>query len=181
MGQEEKLFTTLYLAHKDTVYRNALRFTGIPWFAEEIVQEVFMKMWEKRDQLGKIECISAYLFISCRNLSMTYLRKLGRVRQKNGDLNIECATERDWLEQRLCEKEMHGTIKEAVRRLPRRQQQVYCLRYDGWKKKKMAAVLGISGNTVKNHLERASQSVISYARNKWKEGSKLNGEGRLRA
>lgn len=181
MGQEEKLFTDLYLAHKETVYRHAIRLTGIQWFAEEIVQEVFMKLWEKRDQLKEIDNISSYLFIVSRNLSMDYLRKLGRIRQKNADLTIESATERDWLEDKLCEKEMHGTIIEAVRRLPRRQRQVFCLRYDGWKKKKVAAVLGIADNTVKRHLEKANQSVRSYVSNKWKEVGILNGEDRLRA
>src|SRR5678810_238059 len=64
---DEIAFSKLFLQFKDRIYSIAFKLTKSTIAAEEIVQEVFLKIWLKRANLTDIENFSAYLFIITRN------------------------------------------------------------------------------------------------------------------
>ncbi len=71
-------FAELFHAYSDRVYATALRLMGSHTYAEEIVQEVFMKIWLTRHTLHQVTYFRAYLFTTARNHIFNCLKQLAR-------------------------------------------------------------------------------------------------------
>lgn len=159
---DETAFTTLFHQYKQQIYAYALRFTRNVSLAEEIVQDVFLKIWVHRQSLPEVDRFEAYIYVTARNISFNCLKKMARekARQENWDgeaITILTATE----------EEVHTDYKriiiQAVDRLPPRQKLIYTLRHErGLKYDEIAQHLQISPNTVKVHLVQALRSIRSH-------------------
>jgi len=144
----------------------ALTFTKNADSSEDIVQELFVKIWEDRRDLLNDETIRYYLFTATRNNCITWLR--GR---KN-------AVILEWNEQdhgsvtdpgaisgyRDCDRETDpALLKEAIDRLPPKCREVFLLsRFSKMSYKDIAASLGISTKTVENQLSKALRMLRSF-------------------
>ncbi|RPE12670.1 RNA polymerase sigma-70 factor [Chitinophaga lutea] len=133
--------------------------------AEEIVQEVFLRLWQQRHDTARIYHLSSWLFTIASNLSLTYLKRkavegrllqLLRDRQPDRTLNTE---------EQVYWKESGLLLREAVLRLPPQQKLVYELsRHEGLSTREIANRLQLSPNTVKNHLVKALQTIRDFVR-----------------
>lgn len=72
MTKEE--FETVFYRTRDKLYRYALRFVQAPEAAEDVVQDVMVKLWQKRDEMAQVENIDAWLMVLTRNRSLDMLR-----------------------------------------------------------------------------------------------------------
>ena len=72
MTKEE--FETVFYRTRDKLYRYALRFVQAPEAAEDVVQDVMVKLWQKRDDMAAVENIDAWLMVLTRNRSLDMLR-----------------------------------------------------------------------------------------------------------
>ncbi len=122
--------------------------------AEEIVQEVFLKIWEKADDLSAINSIKSYLYRAVINASINYLK-----RQKNVDnhhQNIAADLTQSYIQEADEEHELVLRLYEEIDKLPTKCKEVFKLaRFDGLKYKDIALQLGISERTVENHVANA--------------------------
>src|ERR1700748_1337736 len=75
-GGSEHAFTRIFDHYRGKVYSIAWHFLKSPVLAEEIVQDVFMKIWLKRQDLGELQSPENYLFILTRNLILDRLKAL---------------------------------------------------------------------------------------------------------
>ncbi len=159
----QKAFSQLFYACKDKVYTIALRFTESPVMAEEVVQEVFMKLWARRESLLDIEIFEDYLFIMTRNHVFTALKKVAlRHRTEGNWLGILPVSE-NATESSIMMKEYETVLQRAIALLSPQQREVYQLSRDkGLKREEIAAILQVSPETVKTHLARALQHIRSY-------------------
>jgi len=155
-------FALLFSRYSDWVYATSLRLTRSGELAEEIVQDVFLKIWLKREGLMAIESFSDYLFTIARNQSFTVLKRMLRL-QSIGRLPEDAVLADNGTDAAILYKDFESVLQAAISRLPRRQNQVYRLiRLQGLKREEAAARLGISPHTVKIHLREALLSVRAY-------------------
>ncbi len=162
-GGDEAAFTALFDAYKDRIYTIALRLTAMPTVAEEVVQDIFLRIWLHRDTLTAVDHFRAYLFTATRNEVFNTLKRLARRRQLTAELADAGAAETSDTDGLLLDKEYQAVLREAVEQLPPQQQRVYRLmKEQGLKRDQVAAELGIAPQTVKVHLAQAMRSVRAF-------------------
>ncbi len=125
--------------------------------AEDIVQEVFVKIWESRERLGDFKLLNSYIFTIAYNQSIDLIRK--RIHNskylehlKNASIlqeSVSIITDVEF-------NELSNQVDGLIQNLPERQKQVYLLhREEGLTYPEIAERLGISKNTVENHMVKA--------------------------
>ena len=125
--------------------------------ADDIVQEVFVKIWESRDKLGDYKLLNSYIFTIAYHNSIDLIRK--RINNhkylehlKNSviiDVNPTTISDIEF-------NELNIKVGKLIEDLPGRQKQVYLLhREKGLSHPEIAEQLGISKNTVENHMVKA--------------------------
>src|SRR5205809_2405451 len=131
--------------------------------AEEIVSDVFIKIWQKRADLKKVENFKLYLYISTKNTSLNYLSRHFRKETISLDemsLNIVTGTYNP--EQLMVTSEVSKRIDEEIQRLPNRCKLIFKLvREDGLKYNDIASLLNISVKTIDNQMAIALKKISS--------------------
>ncbi|MEN6454308.1 MAG: RNA polymerase sigma-70 factor [Prolixibacteraceae bacterium] len=131
--------------------------------AEELVSDVFVKIWSKRDQFANIRNIKSYLFILARNESISFIRRNKRVKI----INIEevddyyfTPLENDSSE--FFDQEMIDRSNRIIESLPAKCKMAFSLaKVNGLKYREIAEIMGISPLTVKNHIAYALEKICS--------------------
>jgi len=159
----DKAFDLIYTTYADRLYGVAFAYTKSADFSEEVVQEVFLKLWEKRQELSHVESIEAYIYMMTRNAVINKLRTLTREREAFKKLAAFFENNTRTPEQELSFKESNQLIETAVSNLTEQQQLVYRLvRQEGLTREEVARRLNISENTVRNHMAKALQYIKAY-------------------
>lgn len=160
---DQDAFTLIFKRYKQKIYALAYHLTDSPVYAEEIVQDVFLKIWLKQRQLSEIVDFEAYLFVIARNHIFTYLKAIARQTIAGDESELHLPFERNTPEAQVLYKEYAALISEAVRKLPEQQSEVYRLcKEEGKTRAQIATDLKISPETVKVHLSRAMRSIRVY-------------------
>jgi RNA polymerase sigma-70 factor (ECF subfamily) len=160
---DEQAFTLLFKSYWQNVYVVALDFTKSETLAEEITQDVFLKIWQNRDNLSTIRKFDDYLFIVARNHIYNVLRKKSIERPFIVHLE-EYFQETSYLsDQAVCFKETRDLIDAAVELLPPQQRLIFLLsRNEGFNHNEISEKLGISKGTIKSHINKALHSIRSF-------------------
>lgn len=126
--------------------------------AEDVVQGVFIGVWEKSDQLRIDVSIDAYLFTSVRNRCLNRLKKL-RIKDQNDLLFIEGLINYQPQNERV-NVHLEEKLKEAIQKLPEQTRKVIQLKYSQDKKiSEISELLNVSENTVKTQLQRGKAKL----------------------
>jgi len=154
-----ELFTSLY----SYLFRFAKSLVKAKEPAEEIISDVFIKVWEKRKELEKIENLKLYLYVTTRNIAYNYLDKQKRsATNPLEDLQAEFTSLYFDPEQMLITADMMARIQKAVDQLPPKCKMIFKLtKEDGLKYREVAELLNISIKTVENQLTIALQKIGS--------------------
>lgn len=160
---DEAAFAGLFHRYRNHVYTVACRLTDSPALAEEIVQDVFLKIWIKRDTLPGIRDFRSYLFIVCRNHIFSALKRLARRQGAIEEFTSLLPVSENPTEHYLAEKEYGEILRQAIDHLPPQQKQVYYYcREQGLKREKAAELMQIAPETVKAHLAKANRFIRAY-------------------
>ncbi|MBV7533024.1 RNA polymerase sigma factor [Chitinophaga sp. sic0106] len=156
-------FKQLFLRYRDFVYTTALRITQSEIEAEEIVQDVFVKIWSIREELADINNLEAFIFTIARNYTFNALKRILRERERTGEWPVKeslSAVEPDEL---AGAREFLHLYQQAIEKLPPQQKQVYLLiKEEELTKVEVARIMRISPNTVKSHYDAAVRAVRAF-------------------
>ncbi len=156
---EKSAFSTLFYAHKDKLYGFVLKLTGSRQMAEDVVQDVFCRLWQNRSSLADIEQFSSYIFRMAQNQCISAFRRMAKEVLIVMEVNKSHPAAID-PEQYVAEKELQQKLNEVLAKLPYQQKQVYTLsREQGLKYEEIARQLNISPSTVKNHMIAALKTL----------------------
>ncbi len=124
--------------------------------AEDIVQELFTTMWEKKITFLSFASFRTYLFNSIRNASLNYLKH-----QNVESLYLEKLKEtyQDVHEDDATEEEVYHLLFSTIDRLPERCREIFLMHMDGKKNEEIALALNISIETVKTQKKRAIRFI----------------------
>lgn len=157
-------FEALYHRYKQPVYANIAKLVRQPEAAEDLLQEVFLTLWEKRHVLNFGQDLGGWLFVVSYNKAATHLKKQLKeavlmVRQPElADVLPQLpAPDKELFEQQL------ALVEAAVCRLPARKQQVFRLcRFEGKSCEEVAVTVGVSAASVRDYLKQATRQVRAY-------------------
>lgn len=132
--------------------------------ADDIIQDVFVKIWTKKEQIGYIKNVKAYFFTVARSMAVNYFRKqkveMERLEQVH-DFEIEFNRE-DIIVASETDIALKQAITNALNNLPARQREIVYLKfYEDMDYFKIAEVTGIRYQSVVNHVFRAIQTLRS--------------------
>ncbi len=160
---DEKAFRMLYNMYRSKIYSAARKITGIETVAEDIVQEVFLKLWIHREKMAEINYFTSYLNTITRNHIFNALRKMAHEDALLTKLLAKTEkTGRDSFDI-IVYNQLQKLVNHAIERLPPQRKKVYLLsRSEGLAHDEIAERLHISKSTVKGHIVEALRFIKSY-------------------
>jgi len=153
----KELFTSLY----SPLFLFAKSIVKSREAAEEIVSDVFIRIWERRRDLEKIDNLKVYLYVSTRNTALNYISRHKRnVTNPIDEFQAEFTSIYFDPEQLLITADMLALIKRSIEQLPPKCKIIFRLiKEDGLKYREVAEILNISIKTVENQLAIALQKI----------------------
>ncbi len=129
--------------------------------AEEVVEDVFIKVWKKRIQLSKVENFTFYLYVMTKNRSRDYLRKYGNKKNINLDeVALPFYRVDTTPEDLMISEEVINQINRAINELPTKCRLIFKLvKEDGLKYREVAELLHLSLKTVENQVGIALKKI----------------------
>lgn len=153
-------FKQQFIPYHQKLYRIAYRLLEDEQDAEDITQETYIKLWNKRNELGHVENLESYSVIILRNMCMDYLRSKSRFKVQSQEiLNVELS-ETVSVVAEIEQKEEFQFIEHIVNQLPKQQREVIKLKhFDNYTSDEIENILGISSINLRVLLSRARKKV----------------------
>ncbi len=154
-------FSGLFRLFYSRLHSFSLQYVHVNEIAEEITNDVFVKLWNRRTEIAQVQNLSTYLFVSVKNHSINYLRQYSHIHiavedaaGSSGLINRnDPGEELEW-------KEISFQLSQAIEALPDQCRTVFRLiKEDGFRYKEVAEILGISPRTVETQLFRAIRKL----------------------
>jgi len=162
---DKKAFEAFFHAHKDAVYKYAILHLKEGEAAVDLVQEVFLRFWNKRADIDPQGNAKAYLYTIARNAVFDELRKRSLFNGYVSQAMIDQASHTDDNEERQNHNELHRIWQEAIGCLPERRRAIYRLsKLENLTNETIAKTLNISPNTVRDQLAKGNSYVRAYVR-----------------
>ena len=162
-GGDERAFTLLFRRYSGKVYSFALRLTRSEEMSEEVVQEVFLRIWLNRDDLTEIQNFGAYLNRINRNYCLNAIKRLAHESRISLEISRSSSELSHDTEHSIAYNEAKERLEHVIEMLPPQQQQVYRLcQVEGLKYEEAAIQLNISPGTVHTHMKRALKAIREH-------------------
>ena len=151
-------FNQLMTDLRPKLYRFALTFTKRTDEADDVVQDVGMKLWERREALKSVSSVDAYAMQAVRNCCLDYARS---PRNRSDELIEAYDSAHEQTPYKMLEHaDMAAFVKRLIERLPEQQQMVIRLRdIEGYELNEIAEILDINEGAVRTNLSRARQKI----------------------
>jgi RNA polymerase sigma-70 factor (family 1) len=160
---DQAAFTSLYRRHWEALFITTVRVIGNREDAEDIIQEVFASLWNRRKALNLTGPLAGYLHVSVKYKAINYIERNSTRRHylaalgKTAEAGVTASPE-----VLLRVKEMQQLIQTVIENMPPKMQEVFQLsRREHLSHKEIATRLGISEETVKKHIQNALQLLRS--------------------
>lgn len=158
-----KAFSIIFHRYSAKVYTYALKVVKSDILAEEIAQEVFVKIWNLEAQLSQIENLDAYLRVLTRNRTLKVLRRIALEIKTSRMMIRDYHEDHNETEEYIIFKDSEKILNQAIEKLPAQQKIVYRLCHqEGLKYEEVAEKLNISKLTVKTHMQHALRFLRNY-------------------
>lgn len=160
---KQEAFKVIYNKYHQRVYTFSLWYLKSEVDAEEVVQEIFLKLWQLRTESVEIDNLDGFLKTLTRNRSLDILRKRAREAKADAALAVNWRENHNDTEEQILLNDTKKVLKEAIDLLPRQQRVVYQLCSEqGLKNDEVAQQLNLSPLTVRTHMKLALKFLRSY-------------------
>jgi RNA polymerase sigma-70 factor (family 1) len=159
---DQAAFQQIYTGFYKRLYQFALAIVKTRETAEEIVEDVFVRIWQKRQDISSIRNLRVYLYTATKNASLNYLSRKARasVTEPFDHIHVELSETALTPEQIMITTEIHQKILRTVEALPPRCKMIFKLvREDGLQYKEIAEILNISVNTIDAQMAIAVKRI----------------------
>ena len=168
-----KAFDIIYKKYSRRLYGFVFRYLKQEADTEEIVQEVFIKIWQSRDKINIYSSFESFLFTIAHNATVNLLKKRATEQKYVEHVKSLQHIDEDYeLTDEIQYKELKHKFQNLLNELSPRQNEIFQLsREEGLSHKEIAEKLGISVNTVKNHLV----TTLSFLKSRLDNGLLISG------
>ncbi|WP_028666188.1 RNA polymerase sigma factor [Runella zeae] len=159
----EQSFRLLYERYFACVYRTANKYLHSENLAQDVVQEVFTKIWLNRTSLTDIQNLESYLVVMTKNHTFRELKKIAFEQHQQQTYLSQLELDTNFTEVTLDSQQLDELLLEAVEQLPPQQKTVFILgKMQNMSHEDIAHHLNLSQGTVKNHMVRALKFVRKH-------------------
>ncbi len=160
---DQSAFEELYKSYPARILKRLIRLVKDEEIAKEMLQDIFLKVWEKREHLDPEKSFRSYLFRIAENLVTDFFRKAAHDRKMLEHL-IQVSTELyNTTEETLNLVESNAALKEAIDALPEQRRKIFILcKIEGKSYDEVALMLGVSKGTINDHMVKAMRSVRKH-------------------
>lgn len=150
---DKEAFNLLFYMYAEKIFKFSLTFFNDEAEAEEIVQEVFLKIWLKRNTISDPSTFNAYIYTIAKNLIFNNLKKNIYKKKYETYAYANQQTHKNYTENEVLYEETKQRIEIALDQLPKKRKEVFLLsRREGLKNREIAEKLEISIKTVETHM-----------------------------
>lgn len=165
---DRKAFEEIFRTYYTELCNFCLKYVRVETMAEEIVQEIFINIWDRRAELAITVSIKAYLYTAVRNRSFNYLKLQLPKEQKKVEVDNIGIFETDTREDEIMLDELKDQVKLAIDNLPNKCRIIFNLsRNSGLTYREIAEELDISVKTVENQIGLALKKLREQLQPVW--------------
>ena len=162
---DEDAFQAIFHKFYLTVCKTLQRFVRDKGIVEDLAQDIFVRLWEKREQINITSSLGAYLHRMAVNEALTYLRKQKKF-QTNDIADADFSANDHSTDEVMAGNELRDNISAAIKQLPPRCQTIFKLsRYEQMSYKQIGEQLDISVKTVENQMSKALKILRGLLQN----------------
>lgn len=156
-------FEKLYRSYSVRILKKLIRLLKDEEVAKELLQDVFLKIWEKREHIDSEGSFRSYLFRIAENQVMDFFRKAANDR-KLVDYLISVSTELyNGTEEAIDYNESNAALQKAIESLPPQRQKIFVLcKIEGKSYEEVAEMLGVTAGTVNDHMVKAMRTLRKH-------------------
>lgn len=163
---DQKAFNVLYQAYERRVYYNLKKLVHIPEIAAELHQDVFLKVWNKREYLDSERPFEGFLIHIAKNCAIDFYRKAARDKRLADQLALQMTELHDPIAERIALKETNHALEKAISKLPPQRGLVFRrIKMEHESYENAAWHFGVSIGTIKDHMAKALQFVRTEVMN----------------
>jgi len=159
----EQAFTQLYDKFSNQLYRNIFRLVKDDDIAQELLQDLFLKIWESREKIDPEKSFKSFLYKVAENLVYAHFRKIAKDNRIMAKLVISFVEFDPNTEDAIISKENHALLKKAIENLSPQRKFIYTrCKLEGKSYEEVSTELGISVSTISDHIVKANKAVKKY-------------------
>ena len=149
----EDAFTMFFERYNRIIYQFIYKYVHSAPLAEDLTQEVFIKIWNNKEQLSEVQSLKGYLLIIARNHTLNSLKAALRSKVAIGEVVRNFVAQRVLTDEHLLNTDYTDFLKRELNKLPERTREIFrqC-REEGRTYEEVAEALGISKSAIKNHM-----------------------------
>jgi len=163
-GGDELAFNKLFEIYRERIYNYLFKITKSSQISEEIVIDIFVKIWVGRELMSKIENLESFLHKIAYHKAIDFLRVTSRhARLKKVYIDRLVEEPEKLADDLIIDAEYRQILQKAIQQLPPQRKLIYTLsREDGLTHNQIANALNLSKNTVKNSMMAATRSIKEF-------------------
>ncbi len=159
----QNAFNQFYGKYRFKVYQNLLRLVQDEDVAEDLLQNSFIKVWEKRENIDPERPFENYLFRIASNLVTDYYRKAATDKKLQAKLMAVATELYEHIEATINFKESNAIIQSAIEKLPPQRRRIFIMcKIEGKSYEEVSAQLGVSKSTINDHIVKATRALREH-------------------
>ncbi len=160
---DHRAFNTIYDRHKVELSIRIIRMVKSVELTEELLQDLFMRLWTNRENIDPSKSLKAYLYQIARNMVIDLLRRAAKEQHIHQQI-IAASTELyQHVEENLFKKENEAFLQQAIDQLPPQGKKIFVhCKLEGKSYKEVAELYEISTTTVNDHIQKSTRSIREY-------------------
>ncbi|UAY55702.1 RNA polymerase sigma factor [Arachidicoccus terrestris] len=161
---DQEAFSQLYHIYAPGIAGKILRLVKSKAIAEELLQDVFLKVWENRQTIDLDKSFRSYLFRIAENLVVDLFRRAAYNQKLLNYLAVNTSELYDPIADQELSQEIKTRLLKALDTLPPQRKKIYVLcKLEGKSYQEVSELLGISLSTINDHIVKATKALKSYA------------------
>ena len=156
---DRSAFRAIFNLYEKRLYAFVFTITKSHYSTEELLQEIFIKLWQEKETINTSLSFNAFVYTIARNLTYNHLRKIANQENLKQEFwqNISSLNA---VENQIIYSDYEDILEDILKQLPQRKRSIYILsKQEGKTNEEIADLLGISQKTVKNHLWKTLQTI----------------------
>lgn len=156
-------FRVLHDRYFDHIFSVAKMFLGSEVAADDVIQEVFLHLWQRRESLPEVDNVKGYIFLTTRNTVLNFIRKDSRYQKHVKSFREDEMVSTSDTDSKVITDETRVLIEKGLQRLTPQQRKMLSLSRDaGMTHAEIAEELGVAKKTVANTITTALQELRSF-------------------
>ncbi len=156
----EAAFEKLYFLYSKRLLGYLIKLVKSETIAAEILQDIFIKIWNNREKINPNLSFRSYLFRIAENKVVDFFRKAARDKKLQAIVIKSACVEYSHVEEDFCEKENEQILHDVINLLPPRRRQIFQLiKMEGHSYDEVSQLLSISTSTINDHMVKATKFI----------------------